>query len=430
MWQPPERSSTSCRSSLADGGGGRAVAPVLADRARAAHRPHPHLGAGDGAVARDRGRLRHADVIDWYGRFAEGRPGVLVVEATGIRDVPSGPLLRIGHDRFVDGPARAGRRGARGLGRRDAALHPAHRLPRDPAPAAARQVLRALPRDHRAHREALRGRLATPPSGSPTEAEVRDAPRRARRRRRCPTCSPRASSRSSSAAIASASPTCTCRTSASCRRCCRACSPTPPARALRAGFDGVELHYAHAYTMASFLSALNTRDDGYGGTREHRVRLPLEVIAAVRARVAARHRARLPLPRRRRHRGRQPRRRRRVVRRRARARRHRLPLDLEGRQVRGREAAEGRRGGLSVHRPRPATSACRRSTPTRAARSGATSPLAGADPRGGPRGRARRRRSSAPAASASSRRPKPCSRAARPTSSRRRASRSPIPTGS
>src|SRR6185295_10179606 len=59
-------------------------------------------------------------------------------------------------------------------------------------------------------------------------------------------------------------------------------------RAIAAGFDGVELHYAHAYTMASFLSALNTRDDGYGGPREQRVRLPLEVIAAVRERVAGR----------------------------------------------------------------------------------------------------------------------------------------------
>jgi 2,4-dienoyl-CoA reductase-like NADH-dependent reductase (Old Yellow Enzyme family) len=57
------------------------------------------------------------------------------------------------------------------------------------------------------------------------------------------------------------------------------------ARARSAGFDGVELHYAHAYTMASFLSALNTRDDGYGGTREQRIRLPLEVLAAVRTRV-------------------------------------------------------------------------------------------------------------------------------------------------
>jgi 2,4-dienoyl-CoA reductase-like NADH-dependent reductase (Old Yellow Enzyme family) len=60
-------------------------------------------------------------------------------------------------------------------------------------------------------------------------------------------------------------------------------------RAETAGFDGVELHYAHAYTMASFLSRLNVRDDGYGGPREHRVRLPLEVLAAVRARVGAGH---------------------------------------------------------------------------------------------------------------------------------------------
>src|SRR5207248_3062630 len=56
-------------------------------------------------------------------------------------------------------------------------------------------------------------------------------------------------------------------------------------RAREAGFDGVELHFAHAYTMASFLSRLNTRDDGYGGSREGRVRLPLEVLRAVRARV-------------------------------------------------------------------------------------------------------------------------------------------------
>src|SRR5206468_1106300 len=56
-------------------------------------------------------------------------------------------------------------------------------------------------------------------------------------------------------------------------------------RAEAAGFDGVELHYAHAYTMASFLSALNTRTDGYGGARENRVRLPLEVIRSVRSKV-------------------------------------------------------------------------------------------------------------------------------------------------
>src|SRR5262245_28171435 len=43
------------------------------------------------------------DLLAWYERFAQGRPGALVVEATGIRDVPSGPLLRVGHDRFVPG---------------------------------------------------------------------------------------------------------------------------------------------------------------------------------------------------------------------------------------------------------------------------------------------------------------------------------------
>src|SRR6266700_3550766 len=41
--------------------------------------------------------------LDWYRRFAQGQPGALVVEATGVRDIPSGPLLRIGHDRFIPG---------------------------------------------------------------------------------------------------------------------------------------------------------------------------------------------------------------------------------------------------------------------------------------------------------------------------------------
>src|SRR6266536_987637 len=43
------------------------------------------------------------DNLDWYRRFAAGRPAALVVEATGIRDIPSGPLLRISHDRFLPG---------------------------------------------------------------------------------------------------------------------------------------------------------------------------------------------------------------------------------------------------------------------------------------------------------------------------------------
>ena len=58
-------------------------------------------------------------------------------------------------------------------------------------------------------------------------------------------------------------------------------------RAREAGFDGVELHYAHAYTMASFLSRMNRRTDGYGGARPERARLPLEVLHTVRNRVGA-----------------------------------------------------------------------------------------------------------------------------------------------
>src|SRR5687767_5414971 len=42
------------------------------------------------------------EVLAWYERFAEGEPGAIVLEATGIRDIPSGPLLRIGHDRYID----------------------------------------------------------------------------------------------------------------------------------------------------------------------------------------------------------------------------------------------------------------------------------------------------------------------------------------
>src|SRR3977135_1677501 len=43
------------------------------------------------------------NVLEWYERFAAGRPGAIVVEATGVRDNPSGPLLRAGHDRFLPG---------------------------------------------------------------------------------------------------------------------------------------------------------------------------------------------------------------------------------------------------------------------------------------------------------------------------------------
>jgi len=52
----------------------------------------------------------------------------------------------------------------------------------------------------------------------------------------------------------------------------------------RAGFDLLELHAAHGYLLASFISPLtNRRDDEYGGAIERRMRYPLEVFDAVRA---------------------------------------------------------------------------------------------------------------------------------------------------
>ncbi len=54
-------------------------------------------------------------------------------------------------------------------------------------------------------------------------------------------------------------------------------------RAVRAGFRVVELHAAHGYLMHQFLSPLtNRRSDRYGGSLENRMRLPLEVAAALR----------------------------------------------------------------------------------------------------------------------------------------------------
>jgi 2,4-dienoyl-CoA reductase-like NADH-dependent reductase (Old Yellow Enzyme family) len=54
--------------------------------------------------------------------------------------------------------------------------------------------------------------------------------------------------------------------------------------ALRAGFKVVEIHAAHGYLLHEFLSPLcNQRDDEYGGSLENRMRITLEVTAAVRA---------------------------------------------------------------------------------------------------------------------------------------------------
>src|SRR3954469_9576753 len=50
--------------------------------------------------ATDNGEIT-AELLACYGVFADARPVVIVVEATVIRCVPSGPLLRVGHDRFL-----------------------------------------------------------------------------------------------------------------------------------------------------------------------------------------------------------------------------------------------------------------------------------------------------------------------------------------
>lgn len=57
-------------------------------------------------------------------------------------------------------------------------------------------------------------------------------------------------------------------------------------RMIKAGFDGFEIHSAHGYLPAQFLSkAANKRQDAYGGSLENRQRFLLEVIKAVRKRV-------------------------------------------------------------------------------------------------------------------------------------------------
>jgi dimethylglycine catabolism A len=292
MWQPPERIKhgrpDSTWPSREDAAGALLFQPIQIGPRTAATRTWipamvPWRATEDGFVT--------PDVIDWYRRFAEGRPGVLVVEATGIRDIPSGPLLRIGHDRFCDGLARlveAVKQAAGGETLLLIQLIDFLTIRRRPerekyfarflaVTERHREALLALSGDEAvndairaASEPELRARLAALPeaslAGVLSARELEDLQQGYRERvtdthlphiKDLPQVLP--------GLFADAAD-----------------------RAMRVGFDGVELHFAHAYTMASFLSALNTRDDGYGGPREHRVRLPREVIAAVRERVGPR----------------------------------------------------------------------------------------------------------------------------------------------
>jgi 2,4-dienoyl-CoA reductase-like NADH-dependent reductase (Old Yellow Enzyme family) len=219
------------------------------------------------------------DVIDWYARFARGRPGAIVVEATGIRDVPSGPLLRIGHDRFLPGLQRlveTVREASSGHTRLFIQLIDFLAIRRRPEPAKFFARFLAVTDRHRdrlgmkeASEAEIRARLAALSAAERTEvltASEQEALDFGYRERVTDTHLPHI------AELPSVLPP---------------LFAAAARRAEQAGFDGAELHYAHAYTMASFLSATNTRADGYGGAREARVRLPREAFRAVRAAVGA-----------------------------------------------------------------------------------------------------------------------------------------------
>jgi 2,4-dienoyl-CoA reductase-like NADH-dependent reductase (Old Yellow Enzyme family) len=224
------------------------------------------------------------NILDWYARFAEGQPGAIVVEATGVRDIPSGPLLRIGHDRFIPGLRQLTDVVRRASGGRTKLLIQiidflsVRRRPEKDKYFA--RFLKIEPRHRRILAEAtghvswldrdedeVRSYLRSAPDelhDLVLDARELEALRFGYRERVTDMRLPHV------AELPVVLPP---------------IFAAAAARAREAGFDGVELHYAHAYTMASFLSATNTRADGYGGPRENRVRLPIEVYGAVRERV-------------------------------------------------------------------------------------------------------------------------------------------------
>ncbi|MEE4210748.1 MAG: NADH:flavin oxidoreductase [Parvularcula sp.] len=217
------------------------------------------------------------DVVSWYRRFAEGKPGAIVIEATGVRDVPSGPLLRAADDRFIPGLRRiadAVREASGNETKLLVQLIDFLRIRRRPPPSLFFSRFLEVTEHHRAALDLPRGddeTVRTALAGldretletilTPRELEALDY---GARERVTDTDLPHIRELPQNLPDLFA---------AAAKRC------------VEAGFDGIELHCAHAYTLASFLSATNQRDDGYGRTREGRVRLPLEVYGAVRASV-------------------------------------------------------------------------------------------------------------------------------------------------
>lgn len=221
--------------------------------------------------------------LDWYKRFAEGRPGVLVVEATGVRDIPSGPLLRIGDDRFIPGLRKlveTVKEASRGETLLFVQIIDFLAVKRRPEKAKYLQRFLQITDAHRAALSAVSGQTSWLRAD---DARVRSFLENAEdavlesvlAERELEALNFGYRERVTDTQLDHVK---------------RLPEELPgifaaaAERARKAGFDGVELHYAHAYTMAGFLSRQNNRDDGYGGSRENRVRLPLEVFRAVRER--------------------------------------------------------------------------------------------------------------------------------------------------
>ena len=224
------------------------------------------------------------EVLAWYERFAKGEPGGLVLEATGIRDIPSGPLLRIGHDRYIDGLARLVDTVRRASGGRTKVfIQVIDFLTVRRRPTKEKYFGRHLAVDG-ALREAVAEAFGESRWREAPEAEIRDRLLAATENEIAAVLPPRAleayrygyRERVTDTHLPHV---------AQLPLVLPGLFAAAAERARKAGFDGVELHFAHAYTMASFLSATNTRNDGYGGPRENRVRLPLEVLAECRARL-------------------------------------------------------------------------------------------------------------------------------------------------
>ena len=234
--------------------------------------------------ATEHGEVTQA-VLDWYGRFAMAQPGAIVVEATGIRDIPSGPLLRIGHPRYREGLMRLVDRvdkESQGKTRLFIQLIDFLAIKRRPERTTfymryfrpgSEHISRLqnlgiacpFPPDSQEFREQLL-ELTPEEEARVLTARELEALQFGYRERvddmelphiaELPEVLPDTFSRAAKLA----------------EEC---------------GFDGVELHYAHAYTMASFLSARNQRPDGFGGARENRIKVPLKVYEAVRGAVGS-----------------------------------------------------------------------------------------------------------------------------------------------